>query len=45
MGHTTVDGIYAAGDATNMFRALSVAIASGTSAGAMLNKQLIEEGL
>lgn len=45
MGRTTVDGVYAAGDAANMFRALSVAIASGTSAGAMLNKQLIEEGL
>jgi thioredoxin reductase len=41
---TTVPGVYAAGDNTTMFRAVSVAIAAGTKAGAMMNKTLIEEG-
>jgi len=40
---TTVPGIYAAGDNTTMFRTLSTAIASGTKAGAVLNKELIDE--
>ena len=40
---TTVPGIYAAGDNTTMFRALSVAVAAGTKAGAVLNKELVEE--
>jgi len=41
---TTVPGVYAAGDNTTMFRAVSVAVAAGTKAGAMMNKTLIEEG-
>jgi len=40
---TTVPGIYAAGDNTNMFRVVSMAIAAGTKAGAILNKELIDE--
>lgn len=40
---TTVNGIYAAGDNTTMFRAVSVAVAAGTKAGAMMNRELIEE--
>jgi thioredoxin reductase len=40
---TTIPGIYAAGDNTTMFRALSAATAGGTKAGAMINKELIEE--
>jgi thioredoxin reductase len=40
---TTIPGIYAAGDNTTMFRSVSGAIAAGTKAGAMLNKELIDE--
>nr|WP_294874920.1 NAD(P)/FAD-dependent oxidoreductase [uncultured Pedobacter sp.] len=40
---TTIPGIYAAGDNTTMFRAVSAATAAGTKAGAMINKELIEE--
>jgi thioredoxin reductase len=40
---TSQPGIYAAGDNTTMFRALSLAIASGTKAGAFINKELVEE--
>lgn len=40
---TTVDGIYAAGDNSSMGRALPVAVAAGSVAGVMLNKELIEE--
>ncbi|WP_288880367.1 NAD(P)/FAD-dependent oxidoreductase [Pedobacter panaciterrae] len=40
---TTISGIYAAGDNTTMFRAVSAATAAGTKAGAMINKELIEE--
>lgn len=40
---TTVQGVYAAGDNTTMFRALPIAIASGTKAGATLNKEMIYE--
>lgn len=39
---TTVKGVYAAGDNTNFFRAVSVAIASGSKTGAVINKDLIE---
>ncbi|RYY96447.1 MAG: NAD(P)/FAD-dependent oxidoreductase [Chitinophagaceae bacterium] len=42
-GRTGVPGIFAAGDCTTMFRAVSVAVAAGTKAGAMVNKELIEE--
>lgn len=40
---TTVQGMYAAGDNTTMFRAVSAAVAAGTKAGAMINKDLIDE--
>lgn len=40
---TTLPGVYAAGDSTTMFRAVSIAVASGTRAGAALNRELIEE--
>jgi len=40
---TTVKGIYAAGDCTTMFRALSAAVASGGLAGAMMNRELIDD--
>ena len=37
---TNVPGIYAAGDNTTMFRSLAIAIAAGTKAGAVINKDL-----
>ncbi len=40
---TTVPGIYAAGDNTTPFRAVSGAVAGGSMAGAAINKALIEE--
>ncbi|WP_231459069.1 MULTISPECIES: NAD(P)/FAD-dependent oxidoreductase [unclassified Pedobacter] len=40
---TTSKGVYAAGDCATLFRALSAAIAAGTMAGAMMNKELIWE--
>jgi thioredoxin reductase len=40
---TTVAGIYAAGDNTTMYRAVSAAVAAGSKAGALLNKELIDE--
>lgn len=39
---TTIQGVYAAGDNCSMMRALSVAVASGGVAGAMLNKELTD---
>jgi thioredoxin reductase len=39
---TTVPGVYAAGDNTTMFRAVSIAVAAGTKAGAVINKVLID---
>lgn len=38
---TTVPGIYAAGDNCTIFRAVSAAVANGTMAGAMINKELV----
>src|SRR5690606_579912 len=38
---TTVPGVYAAGDNSSGMRAVSSAIAAGTMAGAMLNKELL----
>jgi thioredoxin reductase len=38
---TSVPGIYAAGDATTMLRGVSGAVAAGTLAGAMLNRELL----
>ncbi|GEP89164.1 Thioredoxin reductase [Chitinophaga terrae (ex Kim and Jung 2007)] len=40
---TTVPGIYAAGDNSTRFRALSMAIAAGTKAGAGVNWEILEE--
>jgi len=40
---TTVKGIYAAGDNTSMFRSVAAATASGNKAGAMMNKDLVDE--
>lgn len=40
---TSVPGVFAVGDCTTLFRALSAAIASGNKAGAVVNKELIEE--
>lgn len=41
--HTSVAGVYAAGDNSAMFRSVAIATAAGTMAGAVLNKELIEE--
>lgn len=43
MQRTSVQGVYAVGDSTSMMRSVSVAVATGTKAGAMVNKELIEE--
>lgn len=43
MRHTTVPGLYAAGDNSTNFRALSPAMASGMAAGAIINGDLINE--
>jgi thioredoxin reductase len=40
---TSIYGMYAAGDNTTPFRAVSAAVAAGSKAGAMINKELIEE--
>lgn len=40
---TNVPGIYAAGDNSSLGRAVSVAVAAGSVAGMMLNKELVEE--
>jgi len=40
---TTVPGIFAAGDNSNLARVLSLSVSSGTMAGAMVNRTLIED--
>lgn len=40
---TSIDGVYACGDNTTMFRSVSAAVASGSIAGAMVVKELTEE--
>ena len=40
---TSVPGVYAAGDNTTFFRAVSIAVAAGTKAGAFINHELIQE--
>lgn len=40
---TTIPGVYAAGDNTTMFRSVTGAVAAGTKAGAILNKELIDD--
>jgi thioredoxin reductase len=42
-GKTSVPGIYAAGDASIMFRAVSGAVAAGSKAGAFINHEIIHE--
>lgn len=42
---TNIDGVYCAGDSTSFFRAVPIAIASGTKAGAAINMELINEEL
>jgi len=42
-GKTSVDGVYAAGDCVIPLRSVSAAVASGTKAGAGINKKLVEE--
>lgn len=41
--NTTAHGISAAGDCTTPFRSVAAAVAAGNKAGAILNRQLIEE--
>jgi thioredoxin reductase len=43
MQQTSVPGVFAAGDNTTMFRSLAIAIADGSKAGAIINKQLVDE--
>jgi len=40
---TSIDGVYACGDNTSMFRSVSAAVASGSMAGAMVVKEITEE--
>lgn len=40
---TTVPGIYAAGDNSHMARSVALAVSSGSMAGALINRELIEE--
>ncbi|AYN05741.1 NAD(P)/FAD-dependent oxidoreductase [Flavobacterium sp. 140616W15] len=40
---TTINGIYAAGDNCTVGRSLALAVSSGSVAGAIINKELIEE--
>ncbi|ALI99346.1 NAD(P)/FAD-dependent oxidoreductase [Rufibacter tibetensis] len=40
---TTVPGVLAAGDATTMMRTVALAVAAGSMAGVMVNKELMEE--
>lgn len=40
---TSVPGVFAAGDCLTLFRSVANAVAQGNKAGAMINKQLIEE--
>ncbi|QKZ12195.1 NAD(P)/FAD-dependent oxidoreductase [Spirosoma sp. KUDC1026] len=44
-GQTSVPGIYAAGDCSSPMRQIAAAVASGSMAGAMLNREMIEEDL
>ena len=41
---TTISGVFAAGDNTSRFRAVSAAVAAGGKAGALINLELIAEG-
>lgn len=43
MQKTTVDGVYAVGDATTMFRTVANAVSAGNKAGAIINAQLCHQ--
>lgn len=43
MMHTSVDGIYAAGDCMTMMRAVANAVATGNKAGAIINRDFVVE--
>jgi thioredoxin reductase len=43
MQKTNVQGIYAAGDCTTMFRSVSIAVSTGSIAGAAINHELIDD--
>ncbi|MDW7691770.1 NAD(P)/FAD-dependent oxidoreductase [Flammeovirgaceae bacterium SG7u.111] len=43
MQKTTVEGIFACGDNSSMMRSVSLAVSSGTIAGAMINNELTQE--
>jgi thioredoxin reductase len=40
---TSIGGVYAAGDCTNMFRSVALAVSSGSVAGAAINHELVNE--
>jgi thioredoxin reductase len=42
-GKTTVPGVFAAGDATTLFRQVAIAVANGTKAAAWINRELMTE--
>lgn len=42
-GHSSVQGLYAAGDNSSRFRSLSYSLATGMAAGAMINFDLVNE--
>jgi len=43
MQKTTISGIFGSGDATTQMRSVALAVSSGSFAGAVINKELIEE--
>lgn len=43
MQKTTIPGIFGSGDATNQMRSVALAVSSGSFAGAVINKELIDE--
>ncbi|WET00717.1 NAD(P)/FAD-dependent oxidoreductase [Flavobacterium sp. YJ01] len=43
MQKTNIVGVYASGDATTQMRSVAIAVSSGSFAGAVINKELIEE--
>ncbi|MBE8727580.1 NAD(P)/FAD-dependent oxidoreductase [Flavobacterium hungaricum] len=43
MQKTNIPGIYASGDCTTQMRSVAIAISTGSFAGALINKELIEE--
>ena len=42
-GKTTVHGVYASGDSSTRLRTVSYAVSTGTIAGILVNKEIIEE--